>query len=231
MSVLAAVSRAGCPLRAQLGGGVDVVARVVPRSERGGQNRLDHWPDRAGIGRVLFHHVACRLHGAAVRMREDDDKRRSEHRCAVLDRAERSRVDEVAGVAGDEQLPDPLAAENEFRRDAAIGAGDHRRPRRLVPSDRGALCGQVDRAQLRIADIARIAFLERGERLVRRERRRRAFGRPRRVRRAGERVPASPAAVNLRKSLRTTALRSHVLHIPDRSPLKPTRLIELENCA
>ena len=105
----------------------------------------------------------------------------------------------VAGVAGDEKLADPVAAEDEFRRDAAIGAGDHCRPWRLMPRDRGALRSHVDRAEFRMTDIARVAFLERGERLVRRERRRRSIGRPRGIRRADKRRPGKSRSCKLKE--------------------------------
>ena len=72
-------------------------------------------------------------------MGEDDDERRAEHRRAVFDRAEGRGVDEVAGVAGDEQFAEPVAAENQFGRHAAVGAGDDRGPGRLMPGDGAAL--------------------------------------------------------------------------------------------
>ena len=53
---------------------------------------------------------------------EDDDEGRAQHRRAVFDRAQRRGVDEIAGVPGDEQFADPMAAEDQLRRHAAVGA-------------------------------------------------------------------------------------------------------------
>ena len=49
--------------------------------------------------------------------------RRAEHGGAVFDRPERRGVDEIAGIAGDEQLADAVAAEDQLGRHAAVGAG------------------------------------------------------------------------------------------------------------
>ena len=55
-------------------------------------------------------------------MGEDDDERRAEDGGAVFDRAEGGGVDEVAGVASDEDLAETVTAEDQLRRDAAVGS-------------------------------------------------------------------------------------------------------------
>ena len=44
-------------------------------------------------------------------------------------------VDEIAGVAGDEQFAHAVIAKNELGRDPAVGASDDCRPGRLVRGD------------------------------------------------------------------------------------------------
>jgi hypothetical protein len=63
---------------------------------------------------------------------------------------------------------------------AAVGAADDRRSGRLAPRHRGSLLGKVDRAQLRVADLAFVARFQRDERFFGGERRRRAIRRARR---------------------------------------------------
>ena len=58
---------------------------------------------------------------------------------AVFDSAERSDIDEIASVAGDEQFADAVAAEDKLGGHTAVGAGDDRRPRRLTPGDGAGL--------------------------------------------------------------------------------------------
>src|SRR6202042_2700690 len=86
-------------------------------------------------------------------------------------------VDQIASVSGNEELADAMAAENQFWRNATVGATDDRRPGRLVRRDCTALRRQVDRAEFWVADIALVSRFQLGERLVGRERGRRAFGR------------------------------------------------------
>jgi hypothetical protein len=52
-----------------------------------------------------------------------------------------------------------MAAEDEFGRRTAVSAADHRRPRRLVARHRLTLFSEIERADLRMAYIARICPL------------------------------------------------------------------------
>jgi hypothetical protein len=79
-------------------------------------------------------------------MAEHDQERRAQHLGAVLDRAHGGGIHEVAGIAGDEQLAEPQAAEQQLRRNAAVGAADDGRPRRLMAGDVGAPLGQLHHA-------------------------------------------------------------------------------------
>ncbi len=83
-------------------------------------------------------------------MGEDDNERRAEDGGAIFDGAEGRYVDEIAGVAGDEQFADAVPTEDELRRHAAVGAGDDCRPGRLMRGDSPAAFREMDRAKLRM---------------------------------------------------------------------------------
>jgi hypothetical protein len=97
---------------------------------------------------------------------EDDNQRRAEHGRAVFDGAERGGVNEVAGISSDEKLADAMPAENQLRRNAAVGATDDGCSRRLVRRRGASLRGKVDRAELRVLHIAFIARFQGVEGLV-----------------------------------------------------------------
>ena len=100
-------------------------------------------------------------------MAQHDDERRAEYGSAIFQGADRAGIREIAGVAGDEQLAESAATEDQFRRDAAVGAGKDRCPRRLSRGDFGALRRQIDLALLRLRDKALIALDETLERVLR----------------------------------------------------------------
>ena len=100
------------------------------------------------------------------------------------DRPERFDVDKIAGVAGHEELADPVATENKLRRHAAVSAGDDRRPRRLMSGDVATALGEIHGAKFGMAHEAFVARLELRERFLRGKRSRRAFRRARRRRHA-----------------------------------------------
>ena len=97
---------------------IDEISCLVLNGNRRGQDRVYHWANRAGIGRVFCDYVAGRLHGTATRVREHDDERRTEHRRAVLNCAEGRSIYEVACVTCDEQFTNAMAAEDQFGRNA-----------------------------------------------------------------------------------------------------------------
>src|SRR3984885_13470474 len=99
-------------------------------------------------------------------MRQDHDKRRAEDGGAIFDGAERSDINEIASVAGDEQFADAVPAEDKLGRYPAVGAGDNRRPRRLMPGDVAAGLSKVDGAEFWMAHEALIARFELNERFL-----------------------------------------------------------------
>ncbi len=98
-------------------------------------------------------------------MAEHQDQRRAEHRDAVLDRAERARVDRVAGDAYDEQLAQ-AAAEQMLGRRARIRAADDHGERRLALGQLGDARRTAGRHAGAALDERGIAFLEPSQRLV-----------------------------------------------------------------
>jgi hypothetical protein len=123
-----------------------------------------------------------------------------------FDRTERSCVDQIAGVSGNEELANTVAAEDQFRGNAAVGAGDDRRPWRLVSRDRAALRRKVDRAEFRMADVTLVSRCQLGERLVGGQRGRLAF--------SGRYLPGHAA-----KPERNNAGRAELQEVPPTDPL------------
>ena len=152
-------------------------------------------------------------------MREDDDERRAEHGGAVFDGAEGCGIDQIAGVPRDEQFAGAVTAEYQLRGHAAVGAADDRRPRRLMRGDGAPLIRQVDRADFRIARIARVSGLQRGERLIGRERGRRALGGAGRLRHAGRARAPQCLRSRISGDLSGSRLRSCNSRTSPRSPL------------
>ena len=80
--------------------------------------------------------------------------------------AVRNAALKVPGVTGDEQFTNAVAAEDKFGRNATVGAADDRSPRRLVRRHCIALLGEVDRAELGVADVVRVACFQCLERFI-----------------------------------------------------------------
>jgi len=154
-------------------GVVDEIAGLVLHRPGRRDDRLDHRPDGAREGRLLADDVARRRHRAAAFMAEHDDQRHAEHGGAVFDRAHGRGVGRVAGIAGDEQLADTEAPEQQFRRHAAVGAAQDGRPRRLRRRHRRAAPSEIGRAHLRRLDVFGVAGFQIRQRLVGVRRRRR----------------------------------------------------------
>ena len=96
-------------------------------------------------------------------MTHDDEQWNTEMFRAVLDRPHCRRIDHIASIAGDKNLADTQPAEQQFGWHAAVGATDHRCPRRLRLGNLAPLLQQVERAKLRRSDEFFVAGFQSGD--------------------------------------------------------------------
>ena len=159
-----AAVRRGSPNRV-----VDEVARLVFHGKGHGHDRLDHGANRTWQFGVLRRNIAGSGDGSAAPWPSTTTSgRRAELRCAVFDGAERRGVDQVSSIAGDKQLSEAEAAEQQLRRYAAIGAAHDDSPWRLRLGNAFSRFGEIRRARLGTLDVTPVALLQCVQRLIRR---------------------------------------------------------------
>jgi len=146
--------------------GADRVVDLVPGEFGGGlQNGFDGFDEAVDVTRSVAAGDRG-AHCAAFGVTDDDNKTDVQVLDGVLDAAEHMIVEDVAGVAQDEQIAEPLV-EVELRGEARIGAREDDGKRRLAVGEGGAAGDGLVGMGRCAADKTPVAFELSGERLVR----------------------------------------------------------------